>query len=64
MSKSLTAIQVLSPRSRFSNPAGMRCAISLHSHSEHSREMLAFLRRLVEGMPVVRDLFARSVAEY
>lgn len=64
MSKSLTAIQVLSPRSRFSNPAGMRCAISLHSHSEHSREMLAFLPRLVEGMPVVRDLFARSVAEY
>src|SRR5262249_7398810 len=64
MSKSLTAIHVLSPRSRFSNPAGMRRAISLHSHSEHSREALAFLPHLVEGIPVIRDLFVRSVAEY
>ena len=64
MSKSLTAIQVLSPRSRFSKPAGMRSAVSLHSHSQHSRETLAFLPQLVKGIPVVRDLFARSLAEY
>src|SRR5262245_9243302 len=64
MSKSLTAIQVLSPRSRFSKPPGMRTAVSLHSHSQHSRETLAFLPQLVNSIPIVRDLVARNVAEY
>ena len=63
MSYSRTAIHVFSRRSPVSNP-GMRAAVSLHSHSECSRESLGFIPHFARQVPVVSRYFELGVAEY
>jgi hypothetical protein len=70
MRLSRTAIQVY-PRpggttrtSRASGAAGTRVAVSLHSHSECSREKLDFIPGLARRIPLVAALFERGLAEY
>ena len=64
MSHSRTAIHVLSRRSGFSRPAGIRAAASLHSHSRCSRESLGFIPRVMRGIPFAAGLLERGAAEY
>ena len=42
----------------------MRAAVSLHSHSECSRETLEFIPRVATRIPVVANLYERSLAQY
>ena len=64
MSFSVQEIHLYSRESRFSRPAGMRAAVSLHSHSECSRETLEFIPRFARQIPFVASCFERSLAEY
>ena len=64
MSYARTAIDVYLRRSTFSSPAGTRAAVSLHSHSDRSRESLDFIPDLARRIPVVDRFFDRSVAEH
>jgi hypothetical protein len=64
MSLSVQEIQFYPRQSRFSRPAGMRAAVSLHSHSECSRETLEFIPRVARRIPVVSNCFERGLAEY
>src|SRR5262249_15253912 len=57
-------LHLFSRRARFSAPAGTRAAVSLHSHSEHSRESLAFFPDVLGGLPVVGRLLERGAAAY
>jgi hypothetical protein len=63
MSYSRTAIHVFSRRSAVSNP-GMRTAVSLHSHSECSRESLDFIPHFARQVPVVSRYFELGLAEH
>jgi hypothetical protein len=55
----------LHPRqSRFSFPAGIRSAVSLHGHSECSRETLEFIPRIARRIPMVAQLYERGLAQY
>src|SRR5262245_27398592 len=51
-------------RSGFSCPADVRAAVSLHSHSECSRETLEFIPRIARQIPVVARCFEQSLANY
>jgi hypothetical protein len=64
MSSSHSEIYLYPRQSRFSPPPGMRAAVSLHSHSECSRETLEFIPRFARQIPVVAACFERSLAEY
>src|SRR5215813_4930646 len=48
----------------FSRPSGMRAAVSLHSHSECSRETLEFIPRLAKRIPIVGVFYERGMAQY
>ena len=48
----------------FSSLPDVRAAVSLHSHSECSRETLEFIPRLARQIPVVERYFERSLADY
>jgi len=64
MSYSRTAIHVFSRRSPVSSQAGIRAAVSLHSHSECSCERLDFIPHFAHQIPVVSRYFERAVDEY
>src|SRR5579864_778867 len=64
MSLSRSEICLYPCQSRFSRPTGMRAAVSLHSHSECSRETLEFIPWFAKRIPLVADCFERSLAEY
>ncbi|MGE0449774.1 MAG: PHP domain-containing protein [Vicinamibacterales bacterium] len=64
MSHSHTAIHVASRREPFHAPRGIRSAVSLHSHSNCSRESLDFLPDFARSIPIVADLFERGAAAY
>ena len=55
----------LYPRTaRFSSPTGMGAAVSLHSHSECSRETLEFLPRIARSIPVLAYRYERALEQY
>jgi hypothetical protein len=63
MKLSRTTIHV-SPGAGFRAPAGSRTGVSLHSHSECSREALDFVPGIARRIPLVATLFEWSVASY
>ncbi len=48
----------------FTRPSDTRAAVSLHAHSEHSREKLDFIPAIARRIPVVSALFERSIGRY
>ena len=64
MNLSVHEIHLYPRQSIFSGPAGMRSAVSLHSHSECSRETLEFLPRFAKQIPIVARLYERSLVQY
>jgi hypothetical protein len=64
MSLSVQEIHLYPRQSRFSCPPGMRAGVSLHSHSECSRETLEFIPRFATRIPVISKLYERSLVEY
>jgi hypothetical protein len=48
----------------FARPPGMRAAISLHSHSECSRETLEFLPRIARSVPLLASCYERALQQY
>src|SRR5262245_26771488 len=64
MRRTCTAIQLLRRRTTAIQPAGMRAAVSLHSHSDRSREKLDFVPGIARRIPVVAAFFARAMNTY
>jgi hypothetical protein len=64
MTLSVQEIYLYPRQSCFSRPAGMRAAVSLHSHSECSRETLEFIPRFARRIPLIASRFERSLVEY
>jgi len=64
MRRSCTAIQVCRRAKRFVGPDGARSTVSLHSHSESSRETLTFVPELAARIPIVAQRTERAMAEY
>ena len=64
MSLSVQEIYLYPRQSHFSVPAGMRAAVSLHSHSECSRETLEFIPRFARRIPLIAKFYERSLVEY
>src|SRR5262245_32293464 len=64
MRLSHSAIHVYPRRGRVPALGGARAAVSLHSHSDCSRETLDFVPAFARGIPFVARLFERSIAEY
>src|SRR5215831_1905791 len=64
MNVSHSEIDLYPRRSMFSHPADMRAAVSLHSHSECSRETLEFIPRFAKRIPVVAKYYERGLAQY
>jgi hypothetical protein len=63
MKLSRATIHVYRHGERFVRPHGIRAGVSLHSHSECSRERLEFVPGIAQRMPLVGLLFERSVAQ-
>jgi hypothetical protein len=64
MSYWCSQIHLYPRQSGFSPPPDVRAAVSLHSHSECSRETLEFIPRIARQIPVIARYFERSLAEY
>ena len=64
MKLSRTTIEVYRRGQRFTRPRGMKAGVSLHGHSECSRESLEFVPGLARRLPMIASLFERSVAAY
>src|SRR5262245_15190320 len=64
MSLSVHDIHLYPRQSRFSHPPGMRAAVSLHSHSECSRETLEFIPRFASRIPIIASCYERSLVQY
>jgi hypothetical protein len=64
MSVSVRQIYLYPRESRFSRPPGMRAAVSLHSHSECSRETLEFIPRIARSIPVIAGCYERGLVQY
>jgi hypothetical protein len=64
MSAWCSEIDLYSSQSGFVPPPDVRAAVSLHSHSECSRETLEFIPRIARGIPVVARYFERGMAAY
>src|SRR5262245_13704944 len=64
MSGWCSEIHLYSRQSGLSCPPDVRAAVSLHGHSECSRETLEFIPRIARGIPVVSRYFERSLADY
>jgi hypothetical protein len=64
MNVSRTTIQIYRRKQPFAGMDGMRAAVSLHGHSECSREKLDFLPAIARRIPIVAPLFERGVARY
>src|SRR5262245_56943664 len=64
MSLSAHEIHVYPRHARFSRPSGMRAAVSLHSHSECSRETLEFIPRIAKSVPIIATFYERGLEQY
>jgi hypothetical protein len=64
MSPSRSEIDLYPRHARFTRPADMRAAVSLHSHSDCSRETLEFIPRFARQIPVLASCLERGMAEY
>jgi hypothetical protein len=64
MSLSAREIHLYPQHACFSRPPGMRAAVSLHSHSECSRETLEFIPRIAKGIPVIANCYERGLEQY
>jgi len=64
MSQQRSEIYLYSREDGFSCPSDVRAAVSLHGHSECSRETLEFIPRIARQIPVVSRLFERSLTDY
>jgi hypothetical protein len=64
MSPSRSEIDLYPRQSRLSPPAEMRAAVSLHSHSDCSRETLEFIPRFTKQIPLLASCLERGMAEY
>jgi len=64
MNLSHSAVDLYPRDACFSRPPGMNAAVSLHSHSECSRETLEFIPRLAKRIPVVAVFYERGMAQY
>src|SRR5262245_34080210 len=64
MSQWLSEIHLYSRESGVSCPPDIRAAVSLHGHSECSRETLEFIPRIARQIPVLSRCFERSIADY
>src|SRR5262245_39348244 len=65
MSEPLFDIRIYPPQQpRLSFPIGIRSAVSLHSHSDCSRETLEFIPTIAQRIPVVARYYERGFAEY
>src|SRR5579862_4387041 len=64
MSMPLQEIHLYPRQSRFSCRPGMRAAVSLHSHSECSRETLEFIPRFATRIPVIANCYERGLVAY
>jgi len=64
MSVWCSEIHLYPRRSGFSPPPDVRAAVSLHSHSECSRETLEFIPRIARRIPVVARYFEQSLVDY
>jgi hypothetical protein len=64
MTLSRTAIHVCSRSGIPAAAAGARAGVSLHSHSEHSKEALDFIPGIARRIPLVSRFFDLAVARY
>ncbi|HJZ72646.1 MAG TPA: hypothetical protein VKE51_12965 [Vicinamibacterales bacterium] len=64
MTKWRSEIDLYSRESGVSCPPDIRAAVSLHGHSECSRETLEFIPRIARQIPVVSRYFERSLTDY
>jgi len=64
MTLSCASVRIYPRDGRFAAPDGFRSAVSLHSHSDRSRETLEFVPSLARSIPMVATLFARTLAGY
>src|SRR5262249_55812610 len=64
MSEWRSEIHLYSRQSGLSCPEDVRAAVSLHGHSECSRETLEFIPRIARTIPVLSRYFERGVAQY
>jgi hypothetical protein len=64
MSPSRSEIDLYQRQSGLSRPPDMRGAVSLHSHSDCSRETLEFIPRFVRQIPVLANCLERGMAQY
>src|SRR5215510_11298593 len=64
MSEPLLELHLYPRQSRFSPAAGLRAAVSLHSHSECSRETLEFIPAFARRIPIVASYFERGLVQY
>src|SRR5262245_55680122 len=64
MSAWCSEIHLYPRQSAFSSAPDVRAAVSLHSHSECSRETLEFIPRIARQIPVVANYFERSLLDY
>ncbi len=64
MKLSCTTVQVYRQDQPFRCPPGTRAGVSLHSHSECSRETLDFIPGIARRIPLIATLYEWSVAKY
>jgi hypothetical protein len=64
MSLWCSEIRLYPRQSGFARPPDVRAAVSLHSHSECSRETLEFIPGIARQIPVIARYFERSLAQY
>jgi hypothetical protein len=64
MSLWCSEIRLYPRQSGFVRPPDVRAAVSLHSHSECSRETLEFIPGIARQIPVIARYFERSLAQY
>src|SRR5262245_46337230 len=64
MTLSRTTIHVCSRSGIPPSAAGARAAVSLHSHSEYSKEALDFIPGIARRIPLVSRFFELAIARY
>src|SRR5262245_57957161 len=62
MKLSRTTIEIYQGKPAYLRPPGIRAGVSLHGHSDCSRESLDFLPRLARGIPYVAAAFDWTMA--
>src|SRR5262245_24511797 len=64
MNLSCSEICLYPRQSSYSHPSDIRAAVSLHSHSECSRETLEFIPRIARQIPFITGYFEQGLAAY